>query len=313
MAFLVGALQAAFLGLEAASRDGTDDLLLRTLAVGGLVVASTVLFSALLIRSHNRASLRWNRDLERVVHERSEELVRTHRGILFGIAKLSEYRDNETGMHVERMCAYSRTLARELRRRGARIDDQWVDDIALAASLHDIGKVAIPDAILLKPGRLTDSEFEKMKEHVSVGEEALHAVHKEVGASRLLDMGIEIAGGHHEHWDGSGYPRGLSGSDIPLSARIVAVADVFDALMSKRVYKEAMPFDQVKTIIDEGSGKHFDPEVVEAFHAVSKALLEIRRRMQDEPGTEPEVPGLVVFDQPEVSASISTRVSSTLG
>jgi putative two-component system response regulator len=292
-------------GLEAASRQVTRGLVGRMRAVGGAVVALTVLLALAFLRAHYRALPRWNQNLEATVVDRTAELLLTHRAILFGIAKLSEYRDNETRLHVERICAYSATLAREMQRRGAPVDDQWIEDIELAASLHDIGKVGIPDTILLKPGRLTVEEFAHMKHHAAIGEETLRAVRERISDCPLLDMGVEIAGGHHEHWDGGGYPRGLCGEAIPLSARIVALADVFDALMSKRVYKPAFPFDEVEMMIEKGRGTHFDPAVVDAFVAVAPELLAIRRRMNDETGSEdfapaalPSCPTTVDFEVP---------------
>lgn len=277
-------------GLAAASRHITAGMVLVGLAIGAIICGATALLGFLLVRAHDREVLRWNDELEARVEEQAGQIRRAHRGIIFGIAKLAEYRDNETGMHVERMCAYSKVLAQELSRRGVGIDDEWIEQLRLAASLHDIGKVAIPDSVLLKPGRLTDEEFVVMRTHAQTGCDALEAVKEEVGEDELLEMGIEISGAHHEKWDGSGYPNGLAGTDIPLSARIVAVADVFDALMSKRVYKPAMPFEEVESIIEEGRGQHFDPAVVDAFHAVKGELLEIRRRLQDQAETPSIVP-----------------------
>lgn len=268
-------------GLTAASDLVTAGMLATALLIAGVICGLTSLLGFLLVRAHDREMVRWNETLEDRVEEQAGQIRRAHRGIIFGIAKLAEYRDNETGMHVERMCAYSAVLARELASRGTPIDDEWIEQLRLAASLHDIGKVAIPDNILLKPGRLTGEEFDVMKTHAATGCEALEAVRERVGEDPLIDMGIEISGAHHEKWNGQGYPTGLAGTDIPLSARIVAVADVFDALMSKRVYKPAMPFDEVERIIEEGRGEHFDPQVVDAFHAVSAELLEIRSRLQD--------------------------------
>lgn len=294
-------------GLTAAGRQVTSALLARMLAVGGLLITSTFLLGVLLLRAHDRSLVRWNERLEERVERRTSELTRSHRAILIGLAKLSEYRDNETGLHVERMCAYSGALARELSRRGADLDAQWVQDLELAASLHDIGKVSIPDAILLKPGRLTPDEFAIMKGHAEAGEATLRAVRDELDDTRLLDLAMEIAGGHHERWDGTGYPRGLRGEAIPLSARIVAVADVFDALMSKRVYKPAMPLEDVERIIEQGSGTHFDPDVVTAFFAASDELLSIRRRLMDldEPMSLAPHRGVRGANEDEVSASLS--------
>jgi response regulator RpfG family c-di-GMP phosphodiesterase len=188
------------------------------------------------------------------------------------------------------MSAYTGAIAREYQRQFGGLEPQWIEDLELAASMHDIGKVAVPDRILLKPGRLTEDEFAEMKVHSAVGEEALIAVREQVDDPHLLDLGIEISGGHHERWDGTGYPRGLAGEKIPLAARIVAVADVFDALMSKRVYKPAMPYEQVVETIRAGRGTHFDPRVVDSFEAVCGVLAVIHSRLQDGPGPRSPLP-----------------------
>ena len=268
-------------GLESASAHATGGIIALTLAIGSVVFGLTTILGIAFFRAHSGEVIRWNETLEHRVQDQTAEIVRTQHGIIFGIAKLAEYRDNETGMHVERMCAYSAILAQEMRRRGAPIDEDWVVQLKLAASLHDIGKVAIPDAILMKPGRLTPAEFDVMKTHAATGCEALVAIRKHVGEDAFLDMGIDISGCHHERWDGNGYPNGLAGEQIPLSARIVAVGDVFDALMSKRVYKPAMSFDETCAIITEGRGAHFDPEVVDAFQAVRSEMLKAQMAMQD--------------------------------
>ena len=270
--------------LVAVSSQMTQGLWSPMLGVGSTIFLLTAVLGFLFLRAHDREVLTWNRGLQARVEEQTEEILCAHQAILYGIAKLSEYRDSDTGLHVERMCAYSAALARELRRRGADLDDDWIVDLELAASLHDIGKVAIPDSILLKPGALTEEEFAIMRDHAEAGADALRAVRERTGPLPLLELGIEIAAGHHERWDGTGYPQGLRGAEIPLSARIVAVADVFDALMSKRVYKPEIPFEQVVESIEQGRGSHFDPEVVDAFHAVSHELLEIRTRLQDTEG-----------------------------
>ncbi|MEO0661750.1 MAG: HD domain-containing phosphohydrolase [Planctomycetota bacterium] len=278
-------------GLTAAAHHATGGILGLGFAVGAVICGLTTLLGFVLVRAHNREIVCWNETLEDRVEDQASEIRQAHRCIIFGIAKLAEYRDNETGMHVERVCAYTGVLAKELARRGAPIDDEWIDQVRLAASLHDIGKVSIPDAVLLKPGRLTEGEFDVMKTHAATGRNALEAVRKHVGRrDELLELGIEISGGHHEKWNGGGYPVGLEGEDIPLSARIVAVADVFDALMSKRVYKPAIPFEEVVAIIEDGRGEHFDPAVVDAFHAVSGELRAIRARLSDVEDVEPPTP-----------------------
>jgi putative two-component system response regulator len=265
-------------------------MLTSMIAVGAVLMALTAILALLLVRAHDRTMARWNEQLEQTVAERTAQLIRTHRAIIFGIAKLAEYRDNDTGLHVERMSAYTGAIAREYQRQFGGLEPQWIEDLELAASMHDIGKVAVPDRILLKPGRLSEEEFEEMKVHSAIGEEALIAVREQVDDPHLLDLGIEISGGHHERWDGTGYPRGLAGEKIPLSARIVAVADVFDALMSKRVYKPAMPYEQVVETIRAGRGTHFDPRVVDSFEAVCGVLAVIHSRLQDGPGPRSPLP-----------------------
>lgn len=277
-------------GLTAASKHITGGIALLVLGVGAAIFVLTGGLGFLFVRAHSAAVVRWNRGLEQRVEDQTREIVKAHEGITFGIAKLAEYRDNETGMHVDRMCAYSAILARQMREMGEDLTEEWIHQLRVSASLHDIGKVSTPDAILLKPGRLTADEFEIMKGHAATGREALEAVRAHVGPNPLIGMGIEIAGGHHERWDGSGYPHGVAGDDIPLSARIVAVADVFDALMSKRVYKEAMPIEQVEEIIRSSSGGHFDPRVVAAFFAVEDELIEVRRVLHDAAEPVPESP-----------------------
>jgi len=146
--------------------------------------------------------------------------------------------------------------------------------------LHDIGKVAISDNILLKPGKLTKEEFEEMKKHTTIGEQTIKAAQERLEDPGLLDVAREIAGGHHEKWDGSGYPRGLKGKEIPLSARMMAIADVYDALISKRPYKEPFPYDEVFDIIKKGSGTHFDPELVDVFIELRGLFNEIAKKYQ---------------------------------
>ncbi len=278
-------------GLEAASAHITSSMLSSMIGITALLVALTASLAMFLTRAHDRTMLRWNGSLEATIEERTEQLVHSHRTVLFGIAKLAEHRDNDTGKHVERMCAYSRILAEEYSRRFGGLQKQWVEDIEIAAAMHDIGKVSIPDSILLKPGKLTQAEFDQMKTHAVVGEKALLAVREESDDTTLLDLGIEIAGSHHERWNGGGYPKGIAGTTIPLSARIVAVADVFDALMSKRVYKPAMPFDEVCDVIRSEKGEHFDPQVVECFEVVALTL----KRVHEEHVDAPDPPSIIPF------------------
>lgn len=187
---------------------------------------------------------------------------------VIGLAKLAEYRDNETGEHLLRMRQYSRMLAKALAEHpttSAEATSDFIQDISLSAILHDIGKVGISDAILLKPGKLTPDEYERMQAHPNIGAEVLSSLQIYAPQCTLLKMGQEIASCHHEKWDGSGYPNGLKAEAIPLSARIVALADVYDALTSPRCYKQPFDHQTAKGFILEGKGKHFDPLLVDLF------------------------------------------------
>jgi putative two-component system response regulator len=200
---------------------------------------------------------------------------------IFAMAKLAESRDPETGTHLERVCGYSRILAQVLGTKpkfADEIDANYVRLIYLTAALHDIGKVAIPDCVLLKPGRLSDREFEIMKEHTTLGARTLDAALKGHPEARFLRMAREIAASHHERWDGTGYPHKLKGTDIPLCGRIVALADVYDALTSKRVYKGAFTHDVARSLILDGDGSHFDSDVVAAFVEAEREFLAVYER-----------------------------------
>lgn len=218
--------------------------------------------------------------------DRTGELLRTQDATIYSLASLAETRDNETGAHILRTQRYVRALARHLRghkRFSPELsDERFVDLLYKSAPLHDIGKVGVPDAILLKPGKLDETEWEEMKRHTIYGRQALKAAEEVLGASSFLAVAIEIAHTHHEKWDGSGYPRGLAGEKIPLSGRLMAVADVFDALMSRRVYKPAFPPDKTRAIILEGKGSHFDPDLVDAFVEIWPEFLEIAAQFTDE-------------------------------
>ena len=204
---------------------------------------------------------------------------------IFALAKLAESRDNDTGAHLERVQYYCRALSRWLaaqKKFKDVVDSEYVRLIFQTSPLHDIGKVGIPDAILLKPGRLDPYEFDVMKTHTTIAANTLDAALDKFPGVAFLKMAKDIAETHHEKYDGTGYPHGLKGEDIPLSGRIIAVADVYDALVSKRVYKEAFAPDAARAIIEEGRGKHFDPDVVDAFIAVRDEFLDIRQRFADE-------------------------------
>lgn len=203
--------------------------------------------------------------LQSEVQSRKSQLVKTQSAIIFGLAKLAESRDTDTGEHLERIRKYVTILANDLATRFEEIDDAYIQNLGLASSLHDIGKVGIPDAILLKPGRLTPEERALMQLHAPMGGECLEAIGDRLGKNDFLQMAREVAYWHHERWDGTGYPHQLAATAIPISARIVSVADVYDALTSRRPYKEPMSHEKSREIIVGGAGSQFDPEVVEAF------------------------------------------------
>ena len=206
------------------------------------------------------------------IEEQTAKLIATQKGVVFALAEIIESRDKCTADHTTRTSKYSGMIARELVREGKYTDiltDDFLEDFAIAAALHDVGKIKVPDSILNKPGKLTTEEFSVMKEHTLEGEKIIELALKGIGvSSEYLTLAKEVSGGHHERWDGTGYPRGLKGAEIPLCARIVAIADVFDALTCLRPYKEPWPFEKALATIQEESGTHFDPEVVDAFVAI---------------------------------------------
>jgi putative two-component system response regulator len=205
---------------------------------------------------------------------------------IFALAKLAESRDPETGRHLERVQRYSQTLAEQLGRSAKftrQIDAEFIRLIYLTSTLHDIGKVGIPDSVLLKPGRLSADEFEVMKTHATIGAQTLEAALARFPDARFLQIARDIAASHHERWDGTGYPLGLQGNAIPLCGRIVSLADVYDALTSKRTYKAAFRHGLAKSIILEESGTHFDPDVVGAFLEVEGRFIEIHEQFAAEP------------------------------
>jgi PAS domain S-box-containing protein len=212
---------------------------------------------------------------------------------ILGLAKLAEYRDEGTGTHLERIREYARILTVQLAKNSkfsGVIDQQYIDDIYQSSILHDIGKVGTPDALLLKPGELTGKEFEIIKRHTLMGGNALKAIESQIEGKSFLAMGKEIAYNHHEKWDGSGYPRGLKGEAIPLSARIIAVADVYDALTTKRFYKKAYSHAKARDMIIQLKGKHFDPDMINAFIAVAGKFDQVRREKLKEEGNFSERP-----------------------
>jgi putative two-component system response regulator len=225
-----------------------------------------------------------NLQLERRISEQVRALTTSQLATIFALAKLAEARDDDTGQHIERVQTFSRVLAeqmREIRLQVAQLSIAFIENLYQTASLHDIGKVGTPDAILLKPGKLTNNEFAEMKKHCALGANTLATVLKRHPDNQFLRMGVEVARSHHEKWDGSGYPDGLKGSAIPIAARIVALADVYDALTSKRCYRPAFSHQDTCRMILEGSGTQFDPDVVTAFRAMEGRFRRIRDEMQD--------------------------------
>lgn len=206
------------------------------------------------------------------INKRTEELNQTRLEIIRCLGRAAEFKDNETGHHVIRMSHYAKLIAQAYQ-----CDETWVDLVFNAAPMHDIGKIGIPDHILLKPGKLDADEWAIMQKHTEFASIIIGNYQSE-----LLHMSQIIALTHHEKWDGSGYPKGLAGNDIPLVGRIVAIADVFDALVSKRPYKDAWPVEDAVNEIDQGSGSHFDPALVPLFHKVLPEILKIKAIYQDE-------------------------------
>ena len=221
--------------------------------------------------------------LNRKVREKTREIKKVHSATILTLATLAELRDDDTGSHLKRVSEYTKLITRELSRltepKWCRyVTPLYVEDIGESCILHDIGKVGIPDAILLKPGKLTDEEFEIIKTHTTIGGDVLSQAVMELGEQSYLTLAREIAYYHHEKWDGSGYPVGLKEEDIPLSARIMALADVFDALSSDRPYRKALPDETVYKIITEEMGsKHFDPTILHIFCTCIEEVRKVKR------------------------------------
>jgi response regulator RpfG family c-di-GMP phosphodiesterase len=226
----------------------------------------------LALRASQKSMANRNRELAEEVRKATAEIRAREQELLFRMSRAAEFRDPETGAHIQRMAHYSALIAARL---GLSAADQEL--LLQAAPMHDVGKIGIPDYILLKPGRLTPEEFEVMKNHARLGHDLLQN-----SGSTILQAGAEIAISHHEKFDGSGYPHGLAGEAIPLFGRIVAVADVFDALTSERPYKKAWEFDRARAFLHEGRGQHFDPACVDAFIAAWDDVVAVHERFRDE-------------------------------
>lgn len=217
--------------------------------------------------------------------------LRSRNVTIFALAKLAESRDPETGAHLDRIREYCRVIARRLAEMDKFrdvIDGEYVETLYLTSPLHDIGKVGIPDGVLLKPSRLTDREFEIMKAHTSIGARALDAALHQDPDAHFLRMARDIALSHHERFDGNGYPQGLAGEEIPLCARIVALADVYDALTSRRVYKDAFSHEVARSIIIENRGTDFDPDIVDAFLSKEDVFIAVMEHLNESRATEEE-------------------------
>lgn len=259
---------------------GADDFLIKPF---DRVLLEARIKTSVMTKVLHDELLQYKEELEKKVVERTQQVVLTQQVTVFSLARLAESRDNETGDHLERMRSYARELSEEFvqmdKYKGV-LDRKFVKEMYQSTPLHDIGKVGIPDRILLKPGKLTKEEFDIMKHHSRIGGETLEAADREAGRDSFLAMGRDIAFYHHEKWDGSGYPFGLSGTDIPVSARITALADVYDALSSRRPYKEPFSHEKSRSIILEGRASHFDPDVVDAFLNREQRFIEIRESFQ---------------------------------
>jgi len=274
---------------------GADDLLSKPAAREDLIAR---IESMLRIKSYQDLLRRKNEELDRKVQKRTRQLERSQMDIIWRLAKAAEFRDDDTGHHVMRVAHFSGVLAEAVG-----VEPGLAERVFLTSPLHDVGKIGIPDEILLKPASLTTSEMTVMKRHCRIGAEILEpalgrhqqgmptpvpkTLHESTGnlraANPLLVTAASIALSHHERWDGTGYPEGLQGPEIPIEGRIVAVADVFDALTSRRPYKEAMSEDKAVAVIGDGRGGHFDPLVVDAFLAHLPALRAVRTRFSETP------------------------------
>lgn len=238
----------------------------------------------LKLHKYRRELKHYNDELEKRVEEQVREISDSQLAMILAMSKLTESRDEDTGKHLERVQAYSREIALAMREKepyNIILNDAFLTDLVNTCPLHDIGKVAIPDNILLKPARLTQEEFEIMKTHTLHGAETLEAVYKRYPGNNFIKMGIEIARSHHERWDGKGYPDGLIGPQIPISAQIMTVADVYDALRSRRCYKEPRTHEDTCLTITESKGTQFSPDVVNAFEKVNEKMRDIRLEFKE--------------------------------
>lgn len=267
-------------GLLSAGEAATGGLLWLSLGIGGIVLLSTGIATTRLMRRHDAQLETIATQLEAEVLRRVDQSMSTRDALILGLAKLADYRDTDTGTHLERIAEYAELLARELAKTDTSIDEPFIRRLRVASSMHDIGKVGVEDAVLLKPGKLTDAERARMQRHPVMGADTLLAIREKMGNDELVDMAIVVTLEHHERWDGKGYPLGIEGEQIALAARIVALADVYDAMTSQRVYKAAMPHDAAMATIVQARGTQFDPRVVDAFVACHAGFAAARARLQ---------------------------------
>lgn len=237
-------------------------------------------FEPEIMRNRIRRTLEieeYRKDLEGVVRRQTAKIEKIQREIIISLANMIESRDGSTGQHVKRTSQYVEMIIEELKKRNLFadvIDDAFIYNVIKAAPMHDIGKIKVPDQVLQKPGKLTEEEFEIMKQHSPEGGKIIRMIMEQIEEKDYIEVAYNVAKFHHEKWNGRGYPDGLAGEEIPLEARIMAVADVFDALISKRCYKDAMSLDKAFGIIEESKGDHFDPQIAQVF-------LELRPQIEE--------------------------------
>ncbi|MCK1281624.1 response regulator [Bradyrhizobium sp. 61] len=286
----------------------TDDVKMEALQVGAtdflpkqpqsvemtVRLRNLVRLGAAVRKQNDRAA-----DLASAVAAATQKLGEREEEIILRLALAVEYRDNDTGEHTLRVARYSRIIAEQLG-----LPPRLCRDIYLAAPLHDVGKVAIPDHILLKPGRLSDDEMAVIRTHATIGEKILAD-----SSCELIQLGAQIAAGHHERWDGAGYPNGLQANEIPVAARVVAVADVFDALTTRRPYKEPMPLDVARDYLVENQGRQFDPACVEAFLSRWDEVVEIAAGHQATPYQKTEAPLAPIIESVAESCAVEDRLA----